>query len=976
MFGPLMSAESAPSSPNQSSASATSTVTGMKRWVPELMRGKHFWTWIAIAKICALVPLLMMSWAVPARATTAWVALFGVLGSAFAFAKAFGLVEWLPAKEKVAIDLKWNSPWVAVLVSGAIFLIGAAAFGTRGLPATLLLALLVLLPASMNNPGLLVFTIASVILLPCLGVYGLWDPWETHYGEVAREILSRNDWISLWWAHEEWFWSKPILIFWTEALSILLTGFPYQPDQVLPHHIEWAVRLPHYLMATFAVVVVYHVIKRRFSTMAGVFASLVVVTLPHYFMLSHQAITDMPFVSNMTMATSLLAFAFTADPFQQVKSWTFWRLRMNATTAVVFGLFVLALPQILYLLSRNVSWSSEGVFFSMDHFSFGSAGNAGNPGQPAAREMGPVFIFEPALQATLWSTLLFFVVMSIYKERRVQTLAMYGFYLFAALAFMGKGIPGFALPGLVALIYLIVSKRWDLLLLGRIRVATGAAIVATVGLPWFVAMYVRHGRGFTDRLLVHDHINRLTVGVHQDETRLGSIGYFLDQLGVGLYPWIAFLPIGAGIWLYLARRKRTLAAGEEYRQAVVTDDAPASSLGRSVGEREAALVLPETDQKQHMLWFYGLWATSAFVLFSAMSTKFHHYIFPVVPPTGVLIGIALARLLERTAAADGKRAVILGTVLSGLAGAVLVIAVGGLFGDLRGVIPASVRGSDIATWARSNAWSPGISYGLIGVSIALFVTASWLFLPKDEKLSWKSLLRGSRTPKIAGALLIAPVVVAFIGRDLAWVTDARPYGYERLIHLFVYNYERRWPEQFDYRPILSGFAVAAALVAGLAAFDKLRHAAVRAFFGVAMAFAVWSLDVYLVDLSPHWSQRNVFERYYERRTGPEEPVIAYQMNWKGENLYTGNRVYIFVDLDNRRLNEWVRAHRGQRVFIAVEHSRAGSVRAQLGGAQVTEETTMRENNKFQLLSATIPAGPAPAAQAVPRTRAAAPAVPR
>jgi len=32
--------------------------------------------------------------------------------------------------------------------------------------------------------------------------------------------LSRDDWISLWWAQENWFWSKPILIFWSEALSM------------------------------------------------------------------------------------------------------------------------------------------------------------------------------------------------------------------------------------------------------------------------------------------------------------------------------------------------------------------------------------------------------------------------------------------------------------------------------------------------------------------------------------------------------------------------------------------------------------------------------------------------------------------------------------------------------------------------------------------------------------------------------------
>ena len=57
------------------------------------------------------------------------------------------------------------------------------------------------------------------------------------------------------------------------------------------------------------------------------------------------------------------------------------------------------------------------------------------------------------------------------------------------------------------------------------------------------------------------------------------------------------------------------------------------------------------------------------------------------------------------------------------------------------------------------------------------------------------------------ALFIAPLLLAMIGRDLAWSTESHPWGMERLIHLFVYNYQRPWPPNFDYRPILTGFAI-------------------------------------------------------------------------------------------------------------------------------------------------------------------------
>ena len=169
---------------------------------------------------------------------------------------------------------------------------------------------------------------------------------------------------------------------------------------------------------------------------------------------------------------------------------------------------------------------------------------------------------------------------------------MFGFYFFCGLAFMGKGIPGFALPGMIALLYLVGSKRWTLLLEGRLRVGVGMLIVMTVGLPWYVAMFIRHGGPFIDRLLVHDHINRLAAGVHGDN---GSIEYFMEQLGFATFPWIALVPAGLTLWAWWTP----------------DDDDDDVTLHR----RQTLLLLT--------LWFVG-----AFTLFSAMVTKFHHYIFP------------------------------------------------------------------------------------------------------------------------------------------------------------------------------------------------------------------------------------------------------------------------------------------------------------------------------------------------------------
>ena len=86
------------------------------------------------------------------------------------------------------------------------------------------------------------------------------------------------------------------------------------------------------------------------------------------------------------------------------------------------------------------------------------------------------------------------------------------------------------------------------------------------------------------------------------------------------------------------------------------------------------------------------------------------------------------------------------------------------------------------------------------------------------------------------AVLIAAAIDAFVGRDLSWATAARPQGYERLIHLFVYNYGRVWPEQFDYRPILTGFSVICVGLIGISAFRGVRPVASRALLGAALMF--------------------------------------------------------------------------------------------------------------------------------------------
>ena len=75
-----------------------------------------------------------------------------------------------------------------------------------------------------------------------------------------------------------------------------------------------------------------------------------------------------------------------------------------------------------------------------------------------------------------------------------------------------------------------------------------------LALPWFIAMYVRHGTLFTDRLIFHDMWNRATQHVHDtnegDDT---SIRFYLWQLGYALFPWTGLAPLGLMYWLRAER---------------------------------------------------------------------------------------------------------------------------------------------------------------------------------------------------------------------------------------------------------------------------------------------------------------------------------------------------------------------------------------------------------------------------------------
>ncbi len=142
--------------------------------------------------------------------------------------------------------------------------------------------------------GLVAAGFAAVVFIPYLGAVGLWDPWETHYGEVAREMIQRNDYLHPYWENA-WFFSKPAFAMWMMALGMQLTGSgiaappntsndPLVPPDALGIWTEWGFRMPFALFSILAIGICCGVCARSRDQRArvGLATGFVLVTMPMY----------------------------------------------------------------------------------------------------------------------------------------------------------------------------------------------------------------------------------------------------------------------------------------------------------------------------------------------------------------------------------------------------------------------------------------------------------------------------------------------------------------------------------------------------------------------------------------------------------------------------------------------------------------------------------------------------------------------
>jgi 4-amino-4-deoxy-L-arabinose transferase-like glycosyltransferase len=162
-----------------------------------------------------------------------------------------------------------------------------------------------------------VSALAATIFFFHLGTYGLWEPDEARYAEIAREMLALRNFIVPHLNYVPYI-EKPPLLYWLTASSMSVFGVN-----------EFAARLPNALAALLGVIVTYCFVARAFDRRRAILAALVLATSGLYAVMAQVLTTDMLLTAMITVAL----FAFYLQWREGGRWW--WTLYIAAALATL-----------------------------------------------------------------------------------------------------------------------------------------------------------------------------------------------------------------------------------------------------------------------------------------------------------------------------------------------------------------------------------------------------------------------------------------------------------------------------------------------------------------------------------------------------------------------------------------------------------------------------------------------------------------
>ena len=140
-------------------------------------------------------------------------------------------------------------------------------------------------------PFYLLILSAVVLFFQLDGSIGNWD--EAIYSEVAREGLLRNNWIDLYYKENLWF-EKPPFVIWLTMVSYKIFGIN-----------EFAAWFFPVIFGILGILGTYYLAKNLFNSKIGFLSALILLSVPHYLLMSRNNMMDIFLVSS-----SVLSFLF------------------------------------------------------------------------------------------------------------------------------------------------------------------------------------------------------------------------------------------------------------------------------------------------------------------------------------------------------------------------------------------------------------------------------------------------------------------------------------------------------------------------------------------------------------------------------------------------------------------------------------------------------------------------------------------
>jgi 4-amino-4-deoxy-L-arabinose transferase-like glycosyltransferase len=212
----------------------------------------------------------------------------------------------------------------------------------------------------------------------------------------------------------------------------------------------------------------------------------------------------------------------------------------------------------------------------------------------------------------------FFIILALYyfvrfyKSDFTKKKEAYLFYLAMAFGFMTKGPPAVIIPGAIAIVFLLATRR----LLSEMLIKQGLVILFLVIFPWFAAMFFLHGEEFKNHIFEAEIKNRM---VHNTPFSL----YYFGVLFRYYLPWTFFF-IAAIIQQFgLNNCSSTTFCLSEY-------------LRQAPKKIKAGVGLLFAKENESDLFCY-IWIVVCLVLFTILRIEHSRYMLPASPAVAVLV---------------------------------------------------------------------------------------------------------------------------------------------------------------------------------------------------------------------------------------------------------------------------------------------------------------------------------------------------